>query len=217
MRSGWTRFLPGWPAGLLIPAVVAFWTCIWWEVTVVAVAWGLPIAYALTMAVDLALLRPIRAAGMKNLSPEKGEPPEGPGKSSRLREPHLTLKLLVMCVVLAVFVWGNIWDRWCACPLPKQPVAGRTYTSRATHRGLPWVYRTEVRELVTFGKSGQVEPAYRPPVGVETAQWGPLVGPLLLNMAVALTVSVALALASERFVFSRLRRGPRPETQEEPT
>ena len=30
-------------------------------------------------------------------------------------------------------------------------------------------------------------------------------GPLLLNVAVALTVSVFLALASERFVFRRLR------------
>jgi hypothetical protein len=34
---------------------------------------------------------------------------------------------------------------------------------------------------------------------------------LLLNLAVALLVSIALALASERFLFSRMRRGRAPD------
>jgi hypothetical protein len=39
---------------------------------------------------------------------------------------------------------------------------------------------------------------------------------LAIDVAFALITSITLALASERFVFGRMRRGPRPETKEDP-
>jgi hypothetical protein len=69
---------------------------------------------------------------------------------------------------------------------------GRVPTGVGVYRGFPLTYTTDGCDMVkTYPDK------------------------LALNLTVALTVSITLALASERFVFRKLRRGPRPETQED--
>ena len=116
----------------------------------------------------------------------------------------LSLKSMgVMCVVLAASLWLNHWDRWREIAPPRKVESGWTYVGWVSCNGVPWTYRTVVREcwVATDGLVQVVEP----PAGYRSANVRGRA--LVLNLAVALAVSIALALASERFVFSRWRRG----------
>jgi hypothetical protein len=117
----------------------------------------------------------------------------------------LSLKsLLILCSLLSLFLWANTRDR----PYRR----GACYFSTTTqfvlksNRGFPWTYTTVVSEMWGDGTDYMVFNAGRgrrltaPVPGVRTKA-------ILLNAVFALAVSVSLSLASERYVFGRMRRG----------
>jgi hypothetical protein len=148
--------------------------------------------------------------------------------SDRPKRALLSLKSMgVMCVGLAIFVWANIRDcprddstMWTIAREPAWEFDQRLRVSDSespevtvSDRGFPWHYRIVVRNL-SLGESADAVPDKGKLVGDMIGHVKRV--PLLLNLAVALLASITLALASERFVFSRWRRGPHPEAQEEP-
>lgn len=139
--------------------------------------------------------------------------------SSRTDRPKRALMSLrsmgVMWIVMSIFVWANTRDRSRVVTNYRihrnEGVFAVTLEGQGmklTCRGFPWVYHAEPVEDAPFGLVKMVR--HQPGRNLPS---GPMVGPasadtrhLLLNLAVALIVSITLALASERFVFSKLRR-----------
>jgi hypothetical protein len=117
----------------------------------------------------------------------------------------------VMCVVLAVFVWVNTRDREREKVFRGTPLSPKVY--KETCRGFPLAHRVTLHEILRLDSSGSV--VSRKEFAPGTAGYKKTLN-LLLNLAFALLVSITLTLASERFVFSRLRRGPRSEAKEKP-
>jgi hypothetical protein len=121
--------------------------------------------------------------------------------------------MLVMCGVLSPFVWANVQDRpgtdvYCTT-LGGKPARRQTYVVQGGRRGFPYTYRRiEGRDVPIWNAAGTAVARTEvvPRVIVEPIA-------LVSNLAITLVVSVALALASERFIFSRRRRGR--ETREE--
>lgn len=255
MRSRWSRFLPGWPAALLVPAVLAYWAVLcfvppayvgvgeyWvlestngfpfeytvpgvdidptggvtvtfyidilWELLVLDAVLAATAAWFFALAVDRFILHPIRAARMKKHGLGEGSPPLIPRPKAAL----FSLRtMMVMYCVLSVFVWANVRDRIHEMIGPSQGADGVPGIEKENRRGFPWTYSTEWLETLAPDDSGGLVLRDRSgtfrPVSVE-------MGPLLLDLAFALAVSIGFALASERFVFSRMRRsyengGPR--------
>ncbi|MCZ6691090.1 MAG: hypothetical protein O7H41_15990 [Planctomycetota bacterium] len=109
----------------------------------------------------------------------------------------LSLKsLMVMCAMFAAYSSLNVVDRH---------VGDWHRGERQLRRGFPLTYSTEERLIMMPSAE------YRPP------PWPTVRGArqfhaavLVADFTIGLVASVLIALASERFVFSRMRRGPRP-------
>jgi hypothetical protein len=163
---------------------------------------ALVVAWLIPLALDRFLFRWLRSVRGKG-DASGGSDISMPGHPRRAALSFPSLLLLV--ILLAGFGWEIMKDRTRDTRFTYTPRRGPpvVYIRRRITRGFPWTYGSATVHLA-LDPWGAIDQEYegrlRPPaVRVDRDRF-------VLDLAFALIVSLALALASERFVFSRMRR-----------